>query len=225
MVNVPNAFGSLSDRFKEKRVMDVPGPGSYNVDMAVDNINEPRVISTIVGTLRKAELYGKTGSGEDGDGGGVIDPVSIRVPVFGSQAQRFQTRVFEDPLPPPGAYEISDAFDRVKKRGEILTTNALASKTRRILYKANDNVPGPGQYDPVMGDKKTFTSMAKQARGGAMPSVSADHHHHAAAAAAESSQERFVERIQDGPSPGTYEIPSTITKRSYNITLGTTKDR
>jgi hypothetical protein len=56
----------------------------------------------------------------------------LNVPVFGSQAGRFNQKIHD--LPPPGAYDVSEAFNSLKAKG-MEGSGILASQCKRYLFR------------------------------------------------------------------------------------------
>lgn len=58
----------------------------------------------------------------------------LNVPVFGSQAGRFNHKIQD--LPPPGAYEVSQSFNSLKAKG-MEGSGVLSSQCKRDVFRCN----------------------------------------------------------------------------------------
>ncbi|KAJ3037614.1 Sperm-tail PG-rich repeat-containing protein 2, partial [Rhizophlyctis rosea] len=209
------AFGSISDRFPRPRTSQDPGPGAYDpsppptgttalpptagatsgeveiISMGARNVPPSR----IAGLLRKGPTQLKVGNL-------LINPAGVHVPVFGTQEERFVGGVGGE-LPPPGAYEVANAFENLQKRvGAPTKSSAFLSQMQRELFPVKEFVPGPGEYIPLDVDKR---EMRRRNLGGFL-----------------STNERFQDKPSPTPGPGTYLGDATRTqlvRRTFNITL------
>ncbi|KAI9341973.1 hypothetical protein BDR26DRAFT_1006911 [Obelidium mucronatum] len=133
--------------------------------------------------------------------GASVDPQKVRVPVFGSQTARFHKFDDGDGLPPPGAYEIAQAFETLKTKGRIEKQSMLGSQMTRELFPPPPSVPGPGEYDAFPQNQRR----AQQQHGAFL-----------------SSKLRFNERAEPVPGPDAYlahDYDNGLLKKSFNITM------
>ncbi|KAJ3260086.1 Sperm-tail PG-rich repeat-containing protein 2 [Boothiomyces macroporosus] len=147
-------FGSTSKRFQsdDNPSKETPAVGSYEIDEpsqpgpgTYDFVNaknpmkvqgtandRSRLQSRIQRLATKGPTVLKLGQTQ-------FLSSNFHVPVFGSQTTRFDDAVAD--LPPPGAYELSEAFDHLK-------------------MKVSQKTPAPGQYNPELPDKKPLHQKA-----------------------------------------------------------------
>jgi hypothetical protein len=143
-------FGSVRTRFDKKKTVLQPGPGSYSIEISNQ---KPKSSSELKEKMQK--LFKKVKNGN-------INSNNTGLSGFGTQADRFG-KIDNADMPPPGAYEISKAFENVRNRGR-LENSALASMTGRVLFKSNlfitivmDKRPGPGEYNNYLPPKDNRT--------------------------------------------------------------------
>ncbi|KAJ3324699.1 Sperm-tail PG-rich repeat-containing protein 2 [Blyttiomyces sp. JEL0837] len=223
------AFGSVSERFTYSTTIQKarePGPGQYEVTYIPP---VPPRIPTKERKKRQQQRQREISGNEEGGKPFTaermdpqprkpkkrevfnvrnmlesleLDPEKVRIPVFGTQSERFRSEAHE--LPPPGAYEIATAFETLKTKGRVDQRSFLASQMPRELFKIQSNLPGPGEYNILTDPSKTEPPSAPH--GGFL-----------------SSMRRFDEKTEEIPGPGSYLSPesnSGLIKKSYNITLG-----
>ncbi|KAJ3413396.1 Sperm-tail PG-rich repeat-containing protein 2 [Chytridiales sp. JEL 0842] len=220
------AFGSVGERFKYNPVSRDPGPGAYEViamPPPPPGRQKLKSGSRRESGMMRMDVNGRVMTAEEssesiaGGGGSRTvrkptfkkgnslnpeDPTLIRVPAFGRQTPRFPTGVENGDLPPPGAYEIAEAFDTLKRKGRLEKTSVLASKMERELFPVLPKNPGPGEYDVLIPDHKP----RHQTQGAFL-----------------SSEHRFHEKREKIPGPGYYlspEYENSLIKKSFNISLG-----
>ncbi|KAJ3191071.1 Sperm-tail PG-rich repeat-containing protein 2 [Irineochytrium annulatum] len=136
-------------------------------------------------------------------GGVPVDPSKVRIPVFGTQTERFAEKELTSGCPPPGAYEIAEAFETVKTKGRIQIPS-LSNQMARELFPAMASVPGPGEYD-VTWNQKMGPKNNDLAHGAFL-----------------STGGRFHDKEERTPGPGAYleDYEPSLVKKSFNITLG-----
>ncbi|KAJ3028763.1 UNVERIFIED_CONTAM: Sperm-tail PG-rich repeat-containing protein 2 [Siphonaria sp. JEL0065] len=210
----PKAFGSVSERFIKPRAPKVPGPGQYDIA----NIPPPPPPST--SNKRNGNIHTGLPSRKTTPSspikqrkkkplvivqpigtGASVDPQKVRIPVFGSQTARFHKFDDADDLPPPGAYEIAQAFETLKTKGRIEKQSMLGSQMTRELFPPPPSVPGPGEYD-------AFPQARRRTQ-----------HQHGAFL---SSKLRFNEKAEPVPGPDAYlahDYDNGLIKKSFNITM------
>ncbi|KAJ3283105.1 hypothetical protein HK104_010552 [Borealophlyctis nickersoniae] len=162
--------------------------------MDKDTGGDGRPASRITGLLRRGPAKFMVGNL-------VMNPAGVHVPVFGTQMERFAGVEHAD-LPPPGAYEIADSFEKLKTKGQIAKTSAMTSTLQRELFPVKKHVPGPGEYVPIVIDKK---EMRRKNVGGFL-----------------STESRFASNPSPVPGPGAYLSPDDyggLVRRTFNITL------
>jgi hypothetical protein len=64
----------------------------------------------------------------------LVAATQVHIPVFGTQTERFPSNVDTD-IPPPGTYEIEEAFKNLKTKGKLEKTSTLSSLAKRELFK------------------------------------------------------------------------------------------
>jgi hypothetical protein len=64
----------------------------------------------------------------------MVEADKIRVVAFGTQTPRFPGSGEAQELPPPGAYEIAEAFQTVKSKGRLDKSSILSSQMARELF-------------------------------------------------------------------------------------------
>ncbi|KAI9205575.1 uncharacterized protein BJ171DRAFT_580749 [Polychytrium aggregatum] len=188
---VTKGFGSICQRFGKVHVNKDPGPGSYDP-------RAPEKAGPNVGKIAKLRSRGPS---KIMLGTAIVDPTHVRIPVFGTQTERF-TDVANAEVPPPGTYEIADAYESMQSKGRIPKTSIMVSQMRRSLFPEPEQVPGPGEYEPALLEKK---EARQKDIGGFL-----------------SSKERFDERPPPVPGPGAYLSPEYdhgLIKKTFNITL------
>ncbi|RKO93037.1 hypothetical protein BDK51DRAFT_30062, partial [Blyttiomyces helicus] len=195
-----HAFGSLSERFQAPRTKnDPPGPGAY----------APSADTVRVGVPAPSDgarsLHSRAGGPIRGPvhvlvGNLLAEAGHVHSAVFGSQTERFRGAVHSD-LPPPGAYEIGQAFETMKTKGRIAKTSVLVSQMPREVFPVKEDVPGPGVYVPQLLDRKE--TRVKNV-GGFL-----------------SSETRFSDRRDRVPGPGAYlsASPGGLVRKTFNVTL------
>ncbi|KAJ3324323.1 Sperm-tail PG-rich repeat-containing protein 2 [Boothiomyces sp. JEL0866] len=176
-----------------------PGPGTYDFvnaknPMKIENSGNERskLQSRIQRLATKGPAVLKLGQTQ-------FLSSNFHVPVFGSQTTRFDE--FVPDLPPPGAYDISEAFDHLKRKGRVSPTGMLASQSKRDVFKVSQKTPAPGQYNPALPDKKPP---------------------HQKAGPFLSTEMRFNERYERVPGPGSYLIDdyeNSLIKKTHNVTF------
>ncbi|KAI8622554.1 hypothetical protein BC830DRAFT_439584 [Chytriomyces sp. MP71] len=156
----PKAFGSVSERFIKPKAPKVPGPGQYDIT----NIPPPPPNTG----SKKGAIYTGLPSRKNTPSspnrqrkkkpqivihslGPGVDANKVRIPVFGSQTARFHKMDDAEGLPPPGAYEIAQAFETLKTKGRIDKRGILNSQMTRELFPPPPNVPGPGECKYSVG--------------------------------------------------------------------------
>ncbi|KAJ3107498.1 Sperm-tail PG-rich repeat-containing protein 2 [Physocladia obscura] len=223
----PKAFGSISERFVKSKQSKVPGPGQYDIVTAPPPLphatsrngairtgltsrkNSPTATATaanFIGGSSKSQKIQPQLAIVQPVGSKGIDPLKVRIPVFGTQTARFHNSNDADDLPPPGAYEIAHAFETLKTRGKIENQNGLGSQMARefssFISVAPPNVPGPGEYDVFP------ETLKKQSQ-----------HQHGAFL---SSKLRFADKPESVPGPDAYlthDYDNGLLKKTFNITL------
>lgn len=179
---VRTVFGSVADRFQVQKVSKIPGPGAYDVQSSANPLNSAGKLVFFAGA----------------------EPMNVHAPVFGSQTNRFQDKI-ED-VPPPGAYNVSESFQKLN----IHTTGRagdglLSSQSKREIFKVKERVPGPGEYEVSKGDAKD-----RRKNVGAFLST----------------ETRFNDKYERLPGPGAYlddnGTSSSLIKKTFNTTFGQT---
>ncbi|KAJ3296050.1 Sperm-tail PG-rich repeat-containing protein 2 [Rhizoclosmatium sp. JEL0117] len=212
----PKAFGSVSERFVKPK--PVKRPGQYDIA----NIPPPPPTHTSNGK-RNGNIHTGLPSRKHtpaspikqkrrkpqvivqplgGGGSAYPDAKNVRIPVFGTQTARFHKFDDAEDLPPPGAYEIAQAFETLKTKGRIEKHSMLGSHMTRELFPPPQNVPGPGEYEAFPKAHRR----AVQAQHGAFLS----------------SKLRFDEKPEPVPGPDTYlthDYNNGLIKKSFNITM------
>ncbi|KAJ3200672.1 Sperm-tail PG-rich repeat-containing protein 2, partial [Dinochytrium kinnereticum] len=213
-------FGSVSERFPRKlppQAFD-PGPGAYDVEKQLPRAQRPPPVPIKAGRMGTAQLGG-TATRVNSAGrrptpkkrprskrvtvmvGGVpVDPTKVRIPAFGTQTNRFSMAGIGSEIPPPGAYQIAESFEAVKKKGRIQNPS-LSNQMTRELFPSVPRGPGPGEYD-VNGNKLERPSV----KHGAFLS----------------SEDRFNAKVEPAPGPGAYlspEYDNGLLRKTFNITL------
>lgn len=232
----PKPFGSLTERFEKARISGDPGvcvkhnsqPGDYNPDNPASN---PLGFSTYnylhhftakhnqhpeygVSIKRKDasmndEIVVRKGAKLKVTVGNALDHSKIHIPIFGAQSDRFISDQ-EYSIPPPGSYEVSRAFEKLRQQGKaragIVATmsqrNVFKGARRSLILLVSNNSPGPGSYNPPLTTKPipkndgTFLS----------------------------TEERFSEKfIEKKPAPNEYlvnEYGKSLIRKTFNISLG-----
>jgi hypothetical protein len=150
------AFGSISHRFRQKKLQIQPGPGAYEVEHKKLNSQSEKSQRNLRSRIHRLAQKGPTvlHVGEDEIWAG-----KMHVPVFGTQTSRFDDKVAD--LPPPGTYDISESFEQMKNKGRIENTGILASQCKREIFKGiffsdivKESIPGPGEYEQKVQSKK-----------------------------------------------------------------------
>ncbi|KAJ3008790.1 Sperm-tail PG-rich repeat-containing protein 2 [Thoreauomyces humboldtii] len=215
----PGAFGSISERFPPPKMNLDPGPGTYDPDTyenpSPDSTTLPSTPasphhhaptsrpSRSGGTpprppTRITKLTGQ-GPAHFALGNLLVNPVKAHAPVFGTQTERFADGSTRPDLPPPGAYEVASAYDNGKVRFRVPKTAGMISGTPREVFTVKERLPGPGQYEPLILEKRDIR------RGNGV-----------------STEPRFKSATNTVPGPGTYLSPnhgSGLLRKTYNITL------
>ncbi|KAI8924154.1 hypothetical protein BC831DRAFT_467076 [Entophlyctis helioformis] len=202
----PAAFGSVADRFPQAKRSVIPGPGAYDVKQAKDEPTPANEIKmSLKGQAEKRKEYNKLqkllsrGPTQLLLGNIHLPAAQVHVPIFGTQTERFSDANTE--LPPPGAYDIAQSFQVMRTKGRIENTGVLASQSKRELFTLKGNVPGPGEYEPVLDDRKEI----RQKIGAFLTTAP-----------------RFLEKYERVPGPGAYLPPdyeNGLVRKTYNITL------
>ncbi|KAJ3272537.1 Sperm-tail PG-rich repeat-containing protein 2 [Terramyces sp. JEL0728] len=212
----PKPFGSTTKRFtsSDNPSKEMPAVGAYEIDEveqpgpgAYDFINaknpmkvqgsgndRSQLQSRIQRLATKGPALLKLGQTQ-------FLSSNFHVPVFGSQTTRFDEYI-------PGSYEISDAFDHLKNKGRVSPTGMLASHSKRDVFKGalklkvvSQKTPAPGQYNPILPDKKPL---------------------HQKAGPFLSTEARFNECYERGPGPGSYlveDYENSLIKKTHNVTF------
>lgn len=117
-----SVFGSVEKRFVYKKPITQPGPAAYTLkpDRPI-KIQKTTMESKakMQRLFKSAEVFGAK--------------PALLGPSFGTQADRFKNADHAE-LPPPGAYDISKAFETIKTKGRI-ESSALASLGDRVIFK------------------------------------------------------------------------------------------
>ncbi|KAI8586210.1 hypothetical protein BDZ88DRAFT_455189 [Geranomyces variabilis] len=133
----------------------------------------------------------------------LVNPAKAHAPVFGSQTERFADGSTRADLPPPGAYEIATAYESLKvSHNRVPKTAGMISSTPRDVFAVKERLPGPGQYEPLILEKRDM----RRGDGGRFMTT----------------EERFKPISSAVPGPGAYLSPehnSGLLKKTYNITL------
>ncbi|KAJ3163518.1 Sperm-tail PG-rich repeat-containing protein 2 [Geranomyces michiganensis] len=133
----------------------------------------------------------------------LVNPAKAHAPVFGSQTERFADGSTRADLPPPGAYEIASAYESLKvSKNRVPKTAGMISRTPREVFAVKERLPGPGQYEPLILEKRDMR------RGDNAQFMT--------------TEERFKFSTNAVPGPGAYLSPehnSGLLKKTYNITL------
>ncbi|KAJ3126312.1 Sperm-tail PG-rich repeat-containing protein 2 [Nowakowskiella sp. JEL0407] len=193
--NAMRPFGSISLRFPRQKLNTLPGPGAYSTTPPNYQKTKAKSNSTFHALLSKGPFKINVNGVE-------IDPTKIHVPVFGTQTSRFNHSNGND-LPPPGAYEVSQAFETMKVKGKIKNTS-LESETNREIFPVKEHIPGPGEYEPALPNKKP-TNYSENS-------------------AFLSTETRFSKKPERElvPGPGSYlstNYDQGLIKKTYNITF------
>eukprot|EP00842_Homolaphlyctis_polyrhiza_P001036 jgi/Hompol1/1933/HPOL_005077-RA len=213
----PAAFGSVAERFLEKRRVrlgvkislarsNMPGPGTYEITQKKEEAMPANEIKmSLKGQAEKRKEHNKLqkllnrGPTQLLLGSIHLPTANVHVPIFGTQTERFAEPASE--LPPPGAYDIAQSFDALRNKGRIENTGVLASQNKRELFPVPGSIPGPGEYNPVLNEHKEI----RQKIGGFL-----------------STGPRFAEKYERVPGPGSYQPPgfeNGLAKKTFNITL------
>lgn len=222
-------FGQTSVRFEPKvHTRKNPGPGAYNiVGMGSESMRKAYIESTrkgVFGTtsVRIKPITKKEEQEVPGPAHYQIKekPFKTKYPNLTSTFASVTSRVVEPPptvkeLPPPGSYEVSQAYENSqikrgertkprtdeasRKQGSFLTAASRFAPSRDIVVAKPDlENPGPGAYN-------TRDTISK--KGGLM--VTKD--------------KRFRDQKSEGPGPGAYEfspiVQDTVLKGTFNATL------
>jgi hypothetical protein len=117
-----------------------------------------------------------------------------------SRVKRFDRPHVHDGIPPPGTYKIPDTWAKPLPRGYVAPFGSRGDRWNNPVYKDNNCVPGPGQYD-VEAAPRLEPVIEKPGIMGTAP--------------------RTAEfRSKDlAPGPGTYDISMPLVKRSFNVTI------
>ncbi|KAJ2991636.1 Sperm-tail PG-rich repeat-containing protein 2 [Globomyces sp. JEL0801] len=192
------AFGSISERFRPPKE---PGPAAYDKDNLEDK-NPKRKSRRSAGRRQALESriqkLALRGPGVVILGQNEFESSNFHVPVFGSQASRFEERVPD--LPPPGAYDVSEAFEHIKDTGRANVVGVLASRSKREIFNVTQHTPAPDQYIPIAQDKKP----AVITKAGFL-----------------STGKRFDQKYEAIPGPGSYsrEQETSLLKKTHNVTF------
>ncbi|KAI8922004.1 hypothetical protein DFJ77DRAFT_444919 [Powellomyces hirtus] len=216
----PGGFGSISERFTpQKRNLD-PGPGTYDPDShspltTHSNTNTPSTpqpppppprhiyTSSTKPPRPPTRITKLTGQGPAvfAVGNLLMNPAKAHMPVFGTQTERFAGSERGD-LPPPGSYEIAAAYESLKVAYRVPKTAGMVSTTPREVFSVKERLPGPGQYEPLILEKRDV----RRGDGGRFMTT----------------EQRFKPPSNAVPGPGAYLSPdhnSGLLKKTYNITL------
>lgn len=141
------AFGSFTERFKHQRpqTSTEPGPAAYDLtnsqlEYEVKNGSSKALTTNEIANRRSKERESKLvsllrrGPRQYQIGNMLIAATQVHIPVFGTQTERFPSNVDKD-IPPPGTYEIEEAFKNLKTKGKLEKTSTLSSLAKRELFK------------------------------------------------------------------------------------------
>ncbi|CAH1795521.1 unnamed protein product [Owenia fusiformis] len=221
-------FGQTSTRFDgEHHVKKTPGPGTYNAPgMGSESMRRAYIESTRRGVFGTTAIrINPITKKEENDLPGPSHyqpkekPFKSRYEQLNANFASLSSRLTEQPtivkeVPPPGAYEVNESYqnsqakkttgkprtkEAANKQGAFLQSASRFVPPRDVINETSDPAnPGPGSYD--------FDSRLNK-KGGLM--VTKDN--------------RFKEKINDMPGPGTYEysplIQDTVLKGTFNATL------
>ncbi|KAJ3090016.1 Sperm-tail PG-rich repeat-containing protein 2 [Phlyctochytrium bullatum] len=217
----PKPFGSITERFSRRMPPQAfdPGPGAYDVEKPLPRPKQGKGKrrQNGLGTAKFGMAVSRGDSAENKDGGGpgrrprtrrvviklgdvLVDPTKVRIPAFGTQTERFHGEKGAAAVPPPGAYQIADSFEAVKKKGRI-PNPSLSSNMPRELFPSLPKGPGPGEYEI----SKDHVDKADVKHGAFL-----------------STEQRFAAKQEPVPGPGTYLSPkydNGLVKKTFNITL------
>ncbi|KAI9326042.1 hypothetical protein DFJ73DRAFT_954905 [Zopfochytrium polystomum] len=208
------AFGSVSERFQYSSAVECDGGAGGLAAAAADGSGRGWLVPGLRGprgsalgqrrVRRRRDRVGEYGNAGDVAG---LDAIKIRIAAFGSQTERFNDAVKPSQpaeLPPPGAYEIADAFQKMTTKGHIDKRSFLASTMKRELFNVQQDVPGPGEYEAVLPDARVVTRPVRN--GGFLSTI-----------------KRFNDKVEPIPGPGSYlshNHESGLIRKTFNITLG-----
>jgi len=189
----PGGFGTGGDRFPTRKHSIGPGPAAY--DISQQGLEEPEArakgsLQTLIKRGPVRFVIGETS----------LNPTDARVPIFGTQSDRFSDKVAF--LPPPGTYDLLSEFERLRMKSVNPSgTFGISDVRERPLFKVKELLPGPGDYDPIEKDKKTIVPIPG-------PFLT--------------SKERFTTPTSEVPPPNIYDAhtANSLIKKSFNSTLG-----
>ncbi|KAJ3181921.1 Sperm-tail PG-rich repeat-containing protein 2 [Gaertneriomyces sp. JEL0708] len=190
---VVGGFGSVSERFQTARSEKAPAPTTYQQEIQMPRPTRPQTRMSALQTHGPLPIT---------LGNIIVNPANARIPVFGSQTDRFPGHAGD--IPSVGAYEVERAFKKLvgekgvwKKPGAALS---LAKEGgRREIFSVKDRLPAPNQYTPMVLTRRDVH------RGEGFLSVP-----------------RFEDLPKDKvlvPGPGSYETPADLIRKTYNVTL------
>ncbi|KAI8807988.1 hypothetical protein BJ742DRAFT_295594 [Cladochytrium replicatum] len=218
--NMVRPFGSLGGRFRREKRNLVPGPGAYNIESPnfgpllsepsgkgkrassappASRRPNPRGASSVFNSLLQKGPYKII------LGGMQFDPSAVHVPVFGTQMQRFPDPIEAKAVPPPGAYEVSKAYQELVSKGKLGNETMARAAMRGELFVVKRDAPGPGEYEPTIVGKKEMNRLSDQ---GFL-----------------TTDQRFEKLPKEKvPGPGTYlstDYDSGLLRKTFNVTLKT----
>ncbi|CAL8346224.1 unnamed protein product [Lota lota] len=216
-------FGVTAVRFThESRKHSTPGPGSYNVfhcGLAEESMKKATLESTRKGgfgcsaqrnsIFRNIQTLDAPGPGQYVVAKPSEEPYKKQpTAVFRSATQRLASSLLAKDSPPPNSYDIvpfdkalgHTSFAEPRNKGAKRFQGGFLSTEPRVtsFLQFDPNLPGPGQYSPVMKTSPQQTLFV-------------------------SRDDRFKVPKNSNPGPGTYQLSpgvmDTVLKGTFNVTL------
>ncbi|TPX33513.1 hypothetical protein SmJEL517_g03593 [Synchytrium microbalum] len=188
-------FCASSERFKPRKIAPSPAPNSYNPIPVQRSAFDPELPEEITAPrfIRTHYAY-VTASGAV-----AVDPYQLaHIPVFGTQTERFEGDQKHHDLPPPGSYDVAEAFEKLQKGGRM-APHISSGAAKGELFAVKEEFPSPNQYDVAHSNKMGNGAFV-------------------------STEKRFLEdnKTSEIPGPGAYVAISeeTLIRKTFNVTLG-----